>query len=66
MQGKITGGNLAGILGGLVALEAGDHLPEFWGIREHSLKVEPAVAVSLEHFFINLYWELFRDHSMEM
>ena len=45
MQGKITGGNLAGILGGLVAGEAGDHLQEFWGTLEHSFKVEPAVAV---------------------
>ena len=45
LRGWITAGNLAGILGGLVAGEAGDHLQEFWGTLEHSFKVEPAVAV---------------------
>ncbi len=45
LTGRISAGNLAGILGGLVAGEAGGHLPEFWGTLEHSFKVEPAVAV---------------------
>jgi len=47
LTGQISAGNLAGILGGLVAGEAGDHLPEFWGTLEYSFKVEPAVAVAV-------------------